>query len=249
MPEDIAAEAREQPMRVITCKNYDEMSARAAEFVAAQITLKPDSVLGLPTGSTPIGMYERLTAMNLDFSEVTTFNLDEYYPISRTNNQSYYYFMNEHLYSKVNLKPENIYIPNGETDDPKAECKRYEQEIKLHGGLDMQVLGIGQNGHIGFNEPSDALNAFTHVTGLTQSTIEANARFFESKEDVPTRALTMGVSTIMHARRILLLASGKEKAKVVNALLGSFIDPEIPATILSAHLDVTVIADEAAING
>lgn len=234
-------------MRIIKCSNYEELSQKAADFVAAQIMLKPNCVLGLPTGSTPIGMYERLTAMDLDFSEVTTFNLDEYYPIQKTNEQSYHYFMNKHLYSKVNLAPKNIFIPNGETGNPEQECDNYEQAIKAHGGLDMQVLGIGQNGHIGFNEPGEMLNSYTHITKLTQNTIEANARFFESMDAVPKQALTMGVATIMRAKRILLLASGKEKARVVKALSGSVIDPEIPATILAAHNNVTVIADKAAL--
>ncbi len=234
-------------MRIIKCNSYEELSQKAAEFVAAQVMLKPDCVLGLPTGSTPIGMYERLTAMGLDFSEVTTFNLDEYYPIQRTNEQSYYYFMNHHLYSKVNLRSENIFIPNGASEDAAQECANYEQTIKVRGGLDMQVLGIGQNGHIGFNEPGEMLNAYTHITQLTQNTIEANARFFESMDEVPKQALTMGVGTIMRAKKILLLASGKEKARVVKALSGSVIDPKIPATILAAHNDVTVIADGAAL--
>lgn len=234
-------------MRIIKCNNYEELSQKAADFVAAQIILKPNCVLGLPTGSTPIGMYERLTSMGLDFSEVTTFNLDEYYPIPRTNEQSYYYFMNKHLYSKVNLCQDNIFIPNGSAENAEQECLNYEKAIKEHGGLDMQVLGIGQNGHIGFNEPGEMLNSYTHITKLTQNTIEANARFFENMDEVPKQALTMGVATIMRAKRILLLASGKEKARVVKALSGSVIDPEIPATILAAHNDVTVIADSAAL--
>ena len=234
-------------MRIIKCANYEELSQKAADFVAAQITLKPDCVLGLPTGSTPIGMYARLTSMDIDFSQVTTFNLDEYYPIKQANPQSYHYFMNENLYSKVNLKKENIFIPNGETEEPEEECARYEQAIKEHGGLDLQVLGIGQNGHIGFNEPGDMLNSYTHITKLTQNTIEANARFFDDMSEVPKQALTMGVATIMRARRILLLASGSSKTRVVKALQGSVIDPEIPATILAAHNDVTVIADLAAL--
>lgn len=234
-------------MRIIKCSDYEELSRRAAEFVAAQITLKPDCVLGLPTGSTPIGMYAHLAEKGIDFSEVTTFNLDEYYPIKQENPQSYHSFMTENLYSKVNLNPENIFIPNGEAADPEAECKSYERSIMEHGGLDMQVLGIGQNGHIGFNEPGEMLNSYTHMTNLTQNTIEANARFFSSMDEVPKQALTMGVATIMRAKRILLLASGESKARVVKALQGSVIDPEIPATILAAHNDVTVIADAAAL--
>ena len=234
-------------MRFIVCEDYDELSKKAAEFVSAQIMLKPNCNLGLATGSTPIGMYKNLVDMNLDFSEVTTFNLDEYYPILRSNPQSYHYFMTEHLYKWVNLKKDHIFIPNGETKDPAQECIDYEKAIAEHGGLDLQILGIGQNGHIGFNEPSATLNSYTHITDLTQNTIEANSRFFNSIDEVPTKALTMGIATIMRANRILLLASGKEKARVVQALKGNMIDPEIPATILAAHNNVTVIADKAAL--
>ena len=233
-------------MRFIVCEDYDELSKKAAEFVSAQIMLKPNCNLGLATGSTPIGMYKNLVDMNLDFSEVTTFSLDEYYPILRSNPQSYHYFMTEHLYKWVNLKKDHIFIPNGETKDPAQECIDYEKAIAEHGGLDLQILGIGQNGHIGFNEPSATLNSYTHITDLTQNTIEANSRFFNSIDEVPTKALTMGIATIMRANRILLLASGKEKARVVQALKGNMIDPEIPATILAAHNNVTVIADKAA---
>lgn len=233
-------------MRFIVCEDYDELSKKAAEFVSAQIMLKPNCNLGLATGSTPIGMYKNLVDMNLDFSEVTTFNLDEYYPILRSNPQSYHYFMTEHLYKWVNLKKDHIFIPNGETKDPAQECIDYEKAIAEHGGLDLQILGIGQNGHIGFNEPSATLNSYTHITDLTQNTIEANSRFFNSIDEVPTKALTMGIATIMRANRILLLASGKEKARVVQALKGNMIDHEIPATILAAHNNVTVIADKAA---
>lgn len=233
-------------MRFIVCEDYEELSKKAAEFVSAQIMLKPNCNLGLATGSTPIGMYKNLVDMNLDFSEVTTFNLDEYYPILRSNPQSYHYFMTEHLYKWVNLKKDHIFIPNGETKDPEQECIDYEKAIAEHGGLDLQILGIGQNGHIGFNEPSATLNSYTHITDLTQNTIEANSRFFNSIDEVPTKALTMGIATIMRANRILLLASGKEKARVVQALKGNMIDPEIPATILAAHNNVTVIADKAA---
>lgn len=235
-------------MRFIVCENYEELSKKAAEFVSAQIILKPNCNLGLATGSTPIGMYQNLVDMNIDFSEVTTFNLDEYYPISRDNNQSYHYFMTEHLYSKVNLKKDNIFIPNGETENPQQECRNYEKAIAEHGGLDLQVLGIGQNGHIGFNEPSETLNSYTHITKLTENTIEANSRFFDDINDVPKQALTMGVATIMRAKKILLLASGREKARVVKALQGNMIDPEIPATILAAHNDVTVIVDKDALS-
>jgi len=236
-------------MRIIICENYEEMSEKAAEFVKSQIMLKPASVIGLPTGSTPIGMYDKLSDLDIDFSEVTTFNLDEYYPIKKDNNQSYYYFMNKNLYSRVNLKKENVFIPSGEADDAQKECENYEKLIKERGGLDLQVLGIGQNGHIGFNEPSDSLDAFTHITSLTENTIDANSRFFEKREDVPTKALTMGIATIMKAKKILLLASGNEKKAIVSALLKNKIDTEIPATVLSMHSDVTLICDRAAYIG
>ncbi len=236
-------------MRVILCDSYEEISNKAAELVAAQIMLKPDCVLGLATGSSPIGMYKKLTEMNLDFSEVTTFNLDEYYPISRDNVQSYYYFMNEHLYSKVNLKPENIHIPNGQTDDVEAECSAYDEAIEECGGIDLQILGIGQNGHIGFNEPDDNLNSATHLTGLTESTIEANARFFEKEEDVPKQALTMGMSTILKSRKIVLLVSGKSKHAALAELFDNDINTSVPATMLKVHPDVVVICDKEAYNG
>ncbi len=237
-------------MRVIVCNDYDEMSKRAAKLVASQITLKPDCVLGLATGSTPIGLYENLAEMNrlgeIDFSGVTTFNLDEYYPISPENDQSYRYFMNEHLFNKVNIDINRTHVPDGQTEDPEAECARYEKMINDCGGIDLQILGIGQNGHIGFNEPDNNLNTVTHLTGLTQSTIDANARFFKSKEDVPTRALTMGIASILKSRKIILLASGRTKYKVVRELLNEGINTSVPATMLKVHPDVVLICDKEA---
>ena len=233
-------------MRLIICENYEEISKKAADIIAAQVLLKPNCVLGLATGSSPIGAYENLVNMGLDFSKVTTFNLDEYYPILPDNDQSYYYFMNHHLYSKVNLKPENIHIPNGATEDPEAECAAYDVMIEEKGGIDLQLLGIGQNGHIGFNEPDATLFAGTHMTGLTQNTIEANARFFEKIEDVPTKALTMGMASIMKAKTVLLVANGKAKAPAIKALMSGKIDPQVPATLLSCHRDAIVIVDKEA---
>ena len=239
-------------MRVIVCKNYEEVSEQAAKLVASQITLKPSSVLGLATGSTPIGMYQKLVEMyqkgELDFSDVTTFNLDEYYPISNENNQSYHYFMNEHLFSKVNINPNKRYIPNGETTDPDAECRRYEKLIDEAGGIDLQILGIGQNGHIGFNEPDDNLNCSTHLTELTENTIEVNSRFFEKKEDVPVYALTMGIAEILKSKKIVLLACGKSKHAAVAELLNEEINTLVPATMLKVHPDVVLICDEEAYN-
>lgn len=240
-------------MRIIVCENYDEMSVKAAEVVASQLILKPDSILGLATGSTPIGMYENLVKMNkegkIDFSKVKSFNLDEYYPIDRTNDQSYFYFMNQHLFSKVNIDVNNTDLPNGEAKDAVAECKAYEERIAASAGVDLQVLGIGQNGHIGFNEPDENLSPVTHLVTLTDNTIEANARFFAKKEDVPTKALTMGIGTIMKSRKIILLASGKNKADAVKKLLGNAITTSCPATILKAHPDVILICDKDAYNG
>lgn len=237
-------------MRVIVCNDYDEMSKRAAKLVASQITLKPNCVLGLATGSTPIGLYENLAEMNkngeIDFSDVTTFNLDEYYPISPDNDQSYRYFMNEHLFSKVNIDINRTHVPNGQTNDPDTECMNYEKMINDIGGIDLQILGIGQNGHIGFNEPDNNLNSVTHLTSLTQSTIDANSRFFENREDVPTKALTMGIASILKSRKIILLASGRTKYKVVSELLNDGINTSVPATMLKVHPDVVLICDKEA---
>ncbi len=240
-------------MRLIACETYEEMSKEAAKIVASQMILKPDCILGLATGSTPIGLYDNLVEMNkrgeIDFSNVVTFNLDEYYPIKGDNDQSYKYFMNEHLFSKVNIRPGCSFIPDGETLDPDSECKRYDEKINVYGGVDLQILGIGQNGHIGFNEPDDALVAGTHMTALTQNTIEANARFFEKIEDVPTQALTMGIATIMKSKKIILLASGKAKHAVVAELLNDRITTSIPATMLKMHPDVVLICDKEALEG
>lgn len=237
-------------MRVIVCENYEEMSKQGAKLVSSQIMLKPDCVLGLPTGSTPIGLYDNLIDMygrgEVDFSKVTTFNLDEYYPIAKTNPQSYRYFMNEHLFSKVNIDISKTHVPDGEAMDPDAECQRYEKAIEDNGGIDLQVLGVGQNGHIGFNEPNDSLNTTTHMTELTESTIMANSRFFDKIEDVPTKALTMGIASILKSRKILLLASGKNKQKVVLELLTPDINTSNPATMLKMHPDVVLICDREA---
>lgn len=234
-------------MNLILCKNYDEMSQRAAEFIAEQVNAKPDSVLGLATGATPIGTYRCLIDMyknnKIDFKAVTTFNLDEYYPISRENPQSYDSFMKENLFNHINIDLSNTHIPNGEAVNPTEECIAYENEIEQYGGVDLQILGIGRNGHIGFNEPSDALNSGTHLTNLTQDTIEANAHFFEDKSKVPAHALTMGMATIFKAKKIILLANGRSKLNAIKALMSDDITTDIPATMLKMHPDVTVICD------
>ena len=239
-------------MRVIVCENYEEMSKKAAQIVAGQVMLKPDCVLGLATGSTPIGMYENLAKMceagELDFSKVSSYNLDEYYPIEKSNRQSYYYFMNEDLFSKININPDNTHIPNGEAKDPFKECEEYEKAVAASGGVDLQILGIGQNGHIGFNEPADALDSYTHLTDLTENTIEANSRFFTEDEVIPTKALTMGIATILKAKKIILLANGKGKSYAVSQLLNDKINTSIPATMLKVHPDVILICDKEAYN-
>ena len=237
-------------MRVILCDTYEELSKNAAKLVASQICLKPNCVLGLATGSTPIGMYEELVRLyktgEIDFKEVITFNLDEYYPISPENPQSYHYYMSKYLFSKVNVDPTNVHILNGETADPNSECDKFDELIENCDGIDLQILGIGRNGHIGFNEPDDALNTSTHITDLTESTIEANARFFDSIESVPKQALTMGIATILKSRKIILLANGKEKRAAVSQLLTEEIDTEVPATMLKVHPDVVLICDREA---
>jgi len=222
-------------MKIIKCKNYEEVSSVAAKIVAEQVKLKPNSVLGLATGSTPVGMYSELINMcsknEVDFSNVTTFNLDEYYPIKKDNNQSFYYFMYENLFNGINTKKENIHILNGETTDANSECENFEKMIAQNGGIDLQVLGIGQNGHIGFNEPDESLESRTHITALTQNTIEVNSRFFDSASEVPTKALTMGIATIMKARKIIILVSGAEKAEAVKSLVSGKIITQNPSTI------------------
>ena len=240
-------------MNFIICDNYDAMSKEAAKIIENQLKKKNDSILGLATGSTPIGLYKELInkhkSGNISFEKVKTFNLDEYYPILKTNDQSYYYFMNDNLFSHVDIKKENTDIPNGEAKDALKECEDYEKRIASTDGIDIQILGIGQNGHIGFNEPDDALIACTHLTGLTQNTIEANSRFFNSIDDVPKSALTMGIATIMKAKKIILLASGKNKNEAIKALLDDKLTSSVPATMLKLHNDVTIICDKDAYEG
>ncbi len=237
-------------MKIIVCDNYDEMSKVAAKIVAEQVKTNPNSVLGLATGSTPIGMYGELAEMNkrgeIDFKTIRTFNLDEYYPLAADNDQSYRYFMNENLFSKINIDISNTHILNGLCEDTTAECENFEKLIEQNGGIDLQVLGIGQNGHIGFNEPSENLNSRTHLTDLTENTIQANSRFFDDISDVPTQALTMGMGTILKARKIILLAGGKNKHNAVASLLTSSISTEMPASMLKVHNDVTLICDREA---
>jgi len=240
-------------VRVIVCENYEELSLQGAKLIASQILLKPDCILGLATGSTPVGVYQNLIKMNqdgeVDFKEVTTFNLDEYYPMSPENPQSYRYFMDHQLFNHINIDKSRTFIPNGQTPAPEKECEDYEKKIEAYGGIDFQLLGIGQNGHIGFNEPDDNLNVETHMTDLTASTIEANSRFFETIDEVPKKALTMGIATILKSKRICLLASGLSKYKIVQELLTNDINTNVPATMLKVHPDVTLICDKEAYSG
>lgn len=234
-------------MRIIVAKNYDELSKKAADMVASQLILKPDSVLGLATGGTPVGMYKELVRMYRDgkfsFKDVTTFNLDEYYGLDRDNPQSYYYYMMENLFKHVDIDLNNINIPNGRVENIEKECMEYEEKIEKAGGIDLQVLGIGKNGHIGFNEPDVKFEAKTHLVRLDEDTIRANSRFFNSIDEVPTKAISMGIKTIMHSRKIIMLASGKEKADIIEKMVNGPITPDVPASILQLHPDVTLILD------
>ena len=237
-------------MKVLVFESYAEMSRAAADIMADVVKSKPDGVLGLATGSTPVGMYNCLADMcksgELDFSNVKTVNLDEYYPISPDNRQSYRYFMNENLFSKININIDNTNVPAGNAENADLECQRYEKLIDSLGGIDIQVLGIGQNGHIGFNEPEEKLYSETHVTGLTESTMQANARFFSEDEVMPDKALTMGMGSIFKADKILVLANGKAKRDAVSQLVSGRITTSCPVTLLNLHKDVTLICDKEA---
>lgn len=239
-------------MKIIRTKDYKDMSRKAANIISAQMILKDDSVLGLATGSTPIGIYDQLVEWyekgDLDFSKVTTVNLDEYKGLPKENDQSYWYFMNHNLFSRVNIRPDYHFLPDGTNPNGEEECARYEQLINSLGGVDLQLLGLGHNGHIGFNEPCDSFPQSVHVVDLTESTIEANKRFFESADDVPKQAYTMGVGTILHAKTILLVVSGKDKAKALNAVVNGPITPEVPGSALRLHPNVIIVADEDALS-
>ena len=237
-------------MKIYKAKDYKDMSRKAANIISAQVIMKPNCVLGLATGSTPIGTYDQLVEWynkgDLDFSEVTTVNLDEYKGLPRTNDQSYYYFMHQHLFDRVNIDPERTNVPNGMEPDAEKECGRYEELIRSLGGVDLQLLGLGHNGHIGFNEPGEAFEKETHCVDLTESTIEANKRFFASADDVPKQAYTMGIKTIMQAKKILIVVNGENKADIVERAFFGPVTPEVPASILQLHNDVTLVGDEAA---
>ncbi|HCA28550.1 MAG TPA: glucosamine-6-phosphate deaminase [Ruminococcaceae bacterium] len=232
-------------MKVIRTSNYEAMSRQAANIISAQIILKPESILGLATGSTPIGIYKQLIEWykkgDLDFSQVKTVNLDEYCGLSGDHDQSYRWFMNHNLFNHVNIDMANTNVPSGIADNLNQECERYDKLIKELGGVDIQLLGIGHNGHIGFNEPNDYFDKETHVVDLKQSTIDANARFFSSINDVPKQAITMGIQSIMAAKKILLVASGPDKKDILEKAVYGPVTPLVPASILQMHPDLTVV--------
>ena len=239
-------------MKIIRAKDYKDMSRKAANIISAQIIIKPNCVLGLATGSTPIGTYQQLVEWynkgDLDFSEVTSVNLDEYKGLERTNEQSYYYFMHDNLFSHVNIDLSRTFLPDGMEPDADKACADYDKVIESVGGVDLQLLGLGHNGHIGFNEPGTAFEKGTHCVRLTERTIKANQRFFASADDVPRYAYTMGIRNIMHARKILVVVSGADKAEAVKRAFFGPITPEVQASILQLHTDVTLVADEAALS-
>lgn len=237
-------------MRIIIVENYNEMSIKAAEFVINQIHSKPDSVLGLAAGKTPLGMYRELLKAydkgEVNFAKATFFSLDEYCNLPVDNHQSFNFFINANFISRVNVKPENTFIPNGMTRDIEEECRNYDRKIMEKGGIDLQVLGIGQNGHIGFNEPGSNIESGTHLVQLNQSTIDANASHFNSREAVPTTAISMGIKTIMESKKIVLLASSEKKAEAIAKAIKGFISLDNPASILQTHPNVVFIIDEKA---
>ena len=235
-------------MKFITTKTYEEMSNKAADIIAAQIIVKPNCVLGLATGSSPVGTYKRLIEDNkngkIDFSTVTSVNLDEYVGLDVSNDQSYRYFMNDNLFNHVNIDKAKTFVPNGCAADLKAEGEAYDNMIKELGGIDLQLLGIGLDGHIGFNEPDKYFTGATHEVTLDESTIKANARFFANEDEVPKTAITMGMMSIMQAKKIVLVANGAAKKEIVEKSFFGPIDPQVPASILQLHPDVTVIYSE-----
>lgn len=235
-------------MKFITVDSYEKMSRQAANIISAQVIIKPNSVLGLATGSTPIGTYRQLIKWyekgDIDFSKVVTVNLDEYVGLDGNNEQSYRYFMNHNFFDHINIDLANTFVPNGCAIDLAGEGKAYDAHIRAIGGIDLQLLGIGLDGHIGFNEPDDFFIKSTHVVSLHESTVKANSRFFASEEEVPKKAITMGMVSIMQAKKILLIASGKEKRDILEQSFFGPITPKIPASILQLHHDITVIYSE-----
>lgn len=239
-------------MHLIQAQNYMDMSRKAANIISAQIIMKPDCVLGLATGSSPLQTYAQLIEWyqkgDLDFSEVSSVNLDEYRGLAPENEQSYHYFMKTNFFDHINIRPEHTFVPDGLDPDSHNACKKHEAVIRKLGGIDLQLLGIGLNGHIGFNEPGTSFEKETHCVNLTESTIRANSRFFRSVEEVPVQAYTMGIRSIMMAKKILVIASGKEKADILAKAFTGPVTPAVPASILQMHPDVTLVADKDALS-
>lgn len=235
-------------MKLITVDNYEKLSRQAANMISAQVIMKPDCVLGLATGSSPVGAYRQLIDWynkgDIDFSKVTSVNLDEYVGLAPTNDQSYRYFMDQNLFDHININKANTFVPNGLATDLDQEGQRYDAHIEALGGIDLQLLGIGLDGHIGFNEPDSVFIKSTHVVDLHESTIKANSRFFASENEVPKKAITMGMGSIMQAKKILLIANGQAKKDIVQKAFFGPITPQIPASILQLHPDLTVIFSE-----
>lgn len=239
-------------MEIIKVKNYDEMSKKACDLIIKKLKEKDNPVLGLATGSTPEGFYDNLIEANkqgdMSFKDITTFNLDEYVGLSKENTQSYDYYMNERFFNHIDINKKNAHLPKGDEEDLQAECDRYEQLIKDADGIDVQLLGLGTNGHIAFNEPGTSFTSRTQVVDLTESTIEANSRFFENKEDVPTQAITMGIGSIIESDQLVMLVSGENKAEALKQIVKGDVSEDWPATVLQTHKNVTIIADEAALS-
>lgn len=239
-------------MQIYRAKDYQDLSRRAAAILCAQVVLEPDCVLGLATGSTPLGAYRQLVERHsrgeVDFSRVTSVNLDEYCGIDPKDSQSYRYYMQQNLFDHINIRPENTHLPDGLAADPQAECRRYDQIIRSVGGIDLQLLGLGNNGHIGFNEPGDFFEKDTFLVDLAPSTIAANRRFFEREDQVPRQAYTMGIRPIMQARKILIIVSGAGKAEIVRRAFTGAVTPRVPASVLQLHGDVTLLGDAEALS-
>ena len=238
-------------MKIIRCKDYADMSRKAANIISAQVILKPNAKLGLATGTTPIGAYQQLIKWyekdDVDFAEVSTYNLDEYRGLSHDDPQSYHYFMRDNFFDHININLDNTHVPDGSNPNAEEACAEYDALVKAAGYVDLQLLGIGNNGHIGFNEPDEAFSKGTHCVDLTESTIKANSRLFEREEDVPRQAYTMGVQTIMRAKMILVVANGSAKQQAVYDMVYGPVTPRVPASILQLHTNCIVVADEAAL--
>ena len=237
-------------MNVLIYESEEQIGMAAGNYMCGQVLQKPNSVLGLATGSTPLKPYSQMIELYkkgvVDFSKVTTFNLDEYVNLDVNDKNSYHSFMHENLFDHINIPEENINFLDGNAEDPEEECRRYEEKIKATGGIDIQLLGIGSNGHIAFNEPADCFQRWSHVVTLKESTVKDNSRFFKSIDEVPTQAVTMGIGSIMQAKKILIIAIGENKAKAIKQLIGGNVTPMCPASVLQFHTDVTLMLDKAA---